>query len=47
MEVLIKTPLRGEKWMRYLAAVIREDGGQDGLGAGIKFSTFRPQFVIE
>jgi hypothetical protein len=47
MNVLIKVPLRGEKWMRYPAAVMREESGPGGVGAGVKFSTFRPQFVIE
>jgi len=46
-EVLIKVPLRIETWMKYPATVMRVENGAGTTGLGIKFSTCRPQFLIE
>src|SRR5215831_6616892 len=46
-EVLILVPLRTETWMKYPATVMRVENGAGRAGLGIKFSTCRPQFLIE
>lgn len=43
LDVYIKLPMQGKKWMKYPARVVRIEPG-DAVSAGIKFDNARPDF---
>lgn len=43
LDVYIKLPMQGKKWMKYPARVVRIEPG-DAISAGIKFDNARPNF---
>ncbi len=45
LDVYIKLPLRGKKWMKYPARVVRVEPG-DAVAAAIKFDSVRPNFGL-
>ena len=46
LDVYIKLPLRGKKWMKYPARVVRVEPGDAAVGAAIKFDSARPNFGL-
>ena len=46
LDVFIKLPFKGKKWMKYSAHVVRiEESGPD-FAAAVKFEGARPDFAI-
>ena len=43
LDVYIKLPMQGKKWMKYPARVVRIESG-DAISAAIKFDSARPNF---
>ena len=43
LDIYIKLPLQGKKWMKYPAQVVRVEPG-DAITAAIKFDSARPNF---
>ena len=46
LDVYIKLPLRGKKWMKYPARVVRVASGDAAVAAAIKFDSVRPNFGL-
>jgi PilZ domain len=46
LDVYIKLPLRGKKWMKYPARVVRVESGDAAVAAAIKFDSVRPNFGL-
>jgi hypothetical protein len=46
LDVYIKLPLRGKKWMKYPARVVRVEPGDAAVAAAIKFDSARPNFGL-
>jgi hypothetical protein len=46
LDVYIKLPLRGKKWMKYPARVVRVEPGDAAVTAAIKFDSARPDFGL-
>jgi PilZ domain len=44
LDVYIKLPLQGKKWMKYPARVVRIESGDVAIVAAIKFDSSRPNF---
>lgn len=44
LDVYIKLPLQGKKWMKYPARVVRIEPGNPTIAAAIKFDSVRPNF---
>ncbi len=44
LDVYIKLPLQGKKWMKYPARVVRIEPGDAAIAAAIKFDSVRPNF---
>ena len=44
LDVYIKLPLQGKKWMKYPARVVRIEPGDAAVTAAIKFDSVRPDF---
>lgn len=46
LDVYIKLPLQGKKWMKYPARVVRIESDDAAITAGIRFDSARPNFGI-
>jgi hypothetical protein len=46
LDVYIELPLKGKKWMRYPASVVRFDLAPTGVAAAVMFDSSRPVFGI-
>src|SRR5262249_51797314 len=46
-EVYIRVPFGKATWMKYKATISRVENGTGPAALGIRFSTSRPQFLIE
>jgi hypothetical protein len=44
LDVYIKLPLQGKKWMKYPARVVRIERGNAAAAVAIKFDSVRPNF---
>src|SRR6266404_3572415 len=44
LDVYIRLPLQGKKWMKYPARVVRVEPGDAAVAAAIKFDSARPNF---
>jgi hypothetical protein len=44
LDVYIKLPLQGKKWMKYPARVVRIELGAAAVTAAVKFDSARPDF---
>jgi hypothetical protein len=44
LDVYIRLPLQGKKWMKYPARVVRVVAGDEDISAAIKFDSARPNF---
>jgi hypothetical protein len=44
LDVYIKLPLQGRKWMKYPASVVRVERGIAAVAAAVKFDAVRPEF---
>ena len=44
LDVYIKLPLKGKKWMKYPARVVRIELGTAAVTAAVKFDSARPDF---
>jgi hypothetical protein len=45
LDVYIKLPLKGKKWMKYSARIIRIEEGAANFLAAVKFERARPEFA--
>src|SRR5690348_9933465 len=44
LDVYVKLPLTGPKWMKYPAQVIRVEVGDSAVAAAVRFQTLKPVF---
>jgi hypothetical protein len=45
LDVYIRLPFKGKKWMKYSAQIIRIEGGSPDFVAAVKFEGARPEFA--
>jgi hypothetical protein len=45
LDVYIRLPLKGKKWMKYSAHIIRTEGADANFLAAVKFEGARPEFA--
>jgi len=46
LDVYVKLPLDGRKWMKYTARVVRSERGITAVTAAVSFDTARPVFDV-
>ncbi|PYT06209.1 MAG: hypothetical protein DMF60_09875 [Acidobacteria bacterium] len=44
VDIYVRLPLKGKKWMKYPAHVVRVERGIAAVGAAVKFESARPDF---
>jgi hypothetical protein len=44
LDIYIKLPLKGKKWMKYPACVVRIERSRKEIAAAVKFDAIRPDF---
>jgi PilZ domain len=47
LDVYIRLPFKGKKWMKYTAQIIRIEDGSPDFVAAVKFEGARPEFVTQ
>ncbi len=45
IDLLIKLPLKSDRWMKYSGEVVRTEDSSAGVGTAMEFKHFRPEFV--
>jgi len=46
LDIYIKLPMQGKKWMKYPACVVRVESTSAAIAAAVKFDAVRPDFGI-